>query len=454
MTSKNDPANNHPGNSPERGVKVSGAGNKSDSAEQQLRAKNMEMTPEEAEAYRLYLIEKNQRRFSKAAAVVSEITCANCGMVCQSQAKFCNRCGKGLIAAPPPPVAAAPSVTPPVQTAPPVQAARPAPPAPAAPKPARAEPVVVARPERRSNSKRYLASALAMMILAALVYAAVKTFRKPAAQVQSAAASEPAASPGASPSGSPAVDAAKPVGPNHAGLIASAKAALADGYRIDSASKSWGRIADARMLLEQIPSDAPEFPEAKSLLSEVDRREAEKEKWDNLVARELHASNLERTYAEMGKAIDISLAGEDKSVIKLDSTLMSKQIVDQMTSDLEFISSLREIGFTKAVFTGANLPTWTYDLETSELAVSGSPAKVASAPAVKKPPVPAKTSPATTPKVTRTPTRPSSERFPPRRHQPRLTEQERIEQAKERRKQEEKARKKREKELKKGKKGY
>jgi hypothetical protein len=151
-----------------------------------------------------------------------------------------------------------------------------------------------------------------MMIVAALVYAAVRTFRKPAAQTQSAVASVPESSPTASPAGSPAAETTQPLISHIGGLISSAKVALADGYRIESGSKSWGRIADARMLLEQVPTDAPEYPEAKSLLSEVERREAEKEKWDKLVARELHASNLERVYTEGGKTIEVSLAGEEK----------------------------------------------------------------------------------------------------------------------------------------------
>jgi len=66
--------------------------------------------------------------------------------------------------------------------------------------------------------------------------------------------------------------------------LSKAKKALADGYKPVGKDRSWGRVSDAKASLLLIRPADKEYPEAKKLLKEVERRELEIEKSAKAVA--------------------------------------------------------------------------------------------------------------------------------------------------------------------------
>ena len=145
--------------------------------------------------------------------------------------------------------------------------------------------------------------------------------------------------------------------------LKNAKAAMADGYAPKGKSPSWGKVKDARNYLEQIQSDAKEYPEAKKLLIEVERREAAIDAWAKSVAREYYSNELEKKYLSQGMDVKVSVSGKDNTVLKLSYVLMSRPMVYQLTNDSNVISTLRDLGFKKAIFTDGYYNTWTQDLD-------------------------------------------------------------------------------------------
>ncbi len=117
--------------------------------------------------------------------------------------------------------------------------------------------------------------------------------------------------------------------------LAEAKLALADGYKPSGKDRAWGRVKDAREYLVRVLNNTDqstkENKEAQKLLKEIERREAEIEKWAKLTARELFAQTAERNYLEKGMDVSLTLSGPDKTTIKFKYVLMSRPLVHQLT---------------------------------------------------------------------------------------------------------------------------
>ncbi|MCF6156422.1 MAG: hypothetical protein E3K36_14550 [Candidatus Brocadia sp.] len=151
-----------------------------------------------------------------------------------------------------------------------------------------------------------------------------------------------------------------------------AKQALMDGYRPDEdlAKTSWGRVYDARIHLEAIKDDSPDYAEAQRLLAEVTRREAEIERISAILThrylkkqREEVVGKLERYFVGKDMYVHVELEGEEKTILRMEYMFWSRPLVYRVVNGTGFLPTLKNIGFKKVIFDATHDYSWTYDLE-------------------------------------------------------------------------------------------
>lgn len=151
-----------------------------------------------------------------------------------------------------------------------------------------------------------------------------------------------------------------------------AKQALMDGYRPDKdpAKTSWGRVYDARIHLEAIKDDSPDYAEAQRLLAEVTRREAEIERISTILTqrylkkqREEVVGKLERYFVGKDMYVHVELEGEEETILRMEYMFWSRPLVYRVVNGTGFLPALKNIGFKKVIFDATHDYSWTYDLE-------------------------------------------------------------------------------------------
>lgn len=151
-----------------------------------------------------------------------------------------------------------------------------------------------------------------------------------------------------------------------------ARKALIDEYKPDEDpfKTSWGRVYDARIHLEAIKHDSPEYAEAQRLMEDVKRREAEIERASAVLTqgylkkqREEVVGKLERYFAGKDMYMHVQLEGEEETILRLEYIFWSRPLVYRVVNGTGFLPALKNIGFKKVVFDATHDYSWTYDLE-------------------------------------------------------------------------------------------
>jgi len=151
-----------------------------------------------------------------------------------------------------------------------------------------------------------------------------------------------------------------------------ARQALMDGYKPDEEpfKTSWGRVYDARIHLEAIKHDSPEYSEAQRLMDEVKRRESEIERVSAILTqkylkkqREEVVGKLERYFAGKDMYVHVQLDGEEETILRLEYMFWSRPLVYRVVNGTGFLPALKNIGFKKVIFDATHDYSWTYDLE-------------------------------------------------------------------------------------------
>lgn len=149
-----------------------------------------------------------------------------------------------------------------------------------------------------------------------------------------------------------------------------ARRALADGYTLDAnpVKSTWGRVRDARKHLEEIRPTCPQYKAARKLLRETLVRER---LIDNICLnianqimirqREMLARELAQYYKGRGLYVDIELSGPDKTFMKLASPVFRETTVDRIIDETNFLTYLKEAGFSKVVMSDDDENVWTYN---------------------------------------------------------------------------------------------
>lgn len=151
-----------------------------------------------------------------------------------------------------------------------------------------------------------------------------------------------------------------------------ARKALMDGYKPDEDpfKTSWGRVYDARIHLEAIKQDSPEYAEAQRLMDEVMRREAEMERASVIQTqkylkkqREEVMGKLERYFVGKDMYVHVELEGEEVTILRMEYMFWSRPLVYQVVNGTGFLPALKNLGFKKVIFDATHDYSWTYDLE-------------------------------------------------------------------------------------------
>lgn len=151
-----------------------------------------------------------------------------------------------------------------------------------------------------------------------------------------------------------------------------ARKALMDGYipDEDSLKTSWGRVYDARIHLEAIKDDSPEYAEAQRLMDELKRRETEMERIAAVLTqkhlkkqREEVAGKLERYFVSKNMYVLVQLEGAEETILRLEYLFWSRPLVYRVVNGTGFLPALKNTGFTKVIFDATHDYSWTYDLE-------------------------------------------------------------------------------------------
>lgn len=151
-----------------------------------------------------------------------------------------------------------------------------------------------------------------------------------------------------------------------------AKKALINEYK---ANENWlkfsqEKIYDARIHLEAIKRDSPEYIEAQRLMNEVKQKEAEMEKVSAILTqecmrkqREEVAGKLEKYFIGKNMYVNVQLDGEEKTILKLEYVSWSYPLIYRVINGTGFLPSLKKLGFKKVIFDATHNYSWTYDLE-------------------------------------------------------------------------------------------
>lgn len=151
-----------------------------------------------------------------------------------------------------------------------------------------------------------------------------------------------------------------------------ARKALLDGYKPNEEPTkiSWGRVYDARIHLEAIKDDSPEYAEAQRLMDELKRREAEMERISAILTqrylkkqREEVVGKLERYFVGKDMYVHVELEGDEKTVLRMEYMFWSRPLVYRVVNGTGFLPALKNTGFTKVIFDATHDYSWTYDLE-------------------------------------------------------------------------------------------
>lgn len=156
------------------------------------------------------------------------------------------------------------------------------------------------------------------------------------------------------------------------GHLVEAKKALIDEYTLNEnwLKFSQEKIYEARIHLEAIKRDSPEYVEAQRLMNEVKQKEAEMEKVSAILTqecmrkqREEVAGKLEKYFIGKSMYVDVQLDGEEKTILKLEYILWSHPLIYRVINGTGFLPSLKKLGFKKVIFDTTHNYSWIYDLE-------------------------------------------------------------------------------------------
>jgi biotin-(acetyl-CoA carboxylase) ligase len=138
----------------------------------------------------------------------------------------------------------------------------------------------------------------------------------------------------------------------------------------DPAKTRWGDIKDAKPHLLAIKQTDPEYAEAQQLLTEVKRREAAIAKLMavveaqlKLAAREQFRENAKRSFLSKGMDVNVTLGGKDKTTATFTYVLFTEATAYQAANQTDLLSSMKGIGFKRAVFADGYGKSWTYELK-------------------------------------------------------------------------------------------
>jgi hypothetical protein len=136
-----------------------------------------------------------------------------------------------------------------------------------------------------------------------------------------------------------------------------------------------------REALLAIPHSAPEYDEASRILTSYAKHDEEGRK--NMAAlmarmiaedadgRKDHANVLERKYLKNGLDIAVSVSGSKNTVLTLRYILFSRPLIYKFVTapddrrESDFLSELRQLGFTKVIFSDGHDKSWTFDLKSA-----------------------------------------------------------------------------------------
>ncbi|MCF6149798.1 MAG: hypothetical protein E3K37_14175 [Candidatus Kuenenia sp.] len=156
------------------------------------------------------------------------------------------------------------------------------------------------------------------------------------------------------------------------GHLAEARKSLAREFipNADPMNTSCLNVCDARKHLEAIHEDSCEYLEARRLMAEVERREAEIEKLSELLTCRLLkkqweelAGRLEHYFLGKNMVVYVHLEGEEEDCIVLEYMLWSRPLVYKTVNGTGFLKSLKQLGFKKVIYDATHGYSWTYNLE-------------------------------------------------------------------------------------------
>jgi len=154
-----------------------------------------------------------------------------------------------------------------------------------------------------------------------------------------------------------------------------AKKALAAGHpeEKDIKNRTYGRLEEARRHLEAIDSDADEYDEAKKLLAEVERREKDLKKYQEVMRqaesekmikkREAIVKEMDKDFLGKGFDVQMELSGDEKTVLTMDCVVFSRPLVFVFVDKSDMLQKLRDAGFAEVVFSNKKINyEWDIDL--------------------------------------------------------------------------------------------
>ena len=131
-------------------------------------------------------------------------------------------------------------------------------------------------------------------------------------------------------------------------------------------------IERTRTALQSIERVAPQYEEARRLLANLDKHEAEGKKLmeatiakaiaDDVEGRRDYANEMEKTWLKNGMDAHVSTSGSKSTTLVIRYVLVSRPLLFKLMNETPFVENAKKVGFTNIHFTNGYDVQGTYDI--------------------------------------------------------------------------------------------
>jgi hypothetical protein len=140
---------------------------------------------------------------------------------------------------------------------------------------------------------------------------------------------------------------------------------LSEARRLSQDVSGFG---EAKRHLGAIEPKHKEYAQAEAIWKTIVKKEqaiAKKQEAERTLAgirsRELAAGLMERRFLNKGMDVYVSLAGKDKTTLRIKYVLVSRPLAHQLANDGATLDSLRKVGFKKLILEDGYNESWSID---------------------------------------------------------------------------------------------
>lgn len=124
--------------------------------------------------------------------------------------------------------------------------------------------------------------------------------------------------------------------------------------------QDWEKAEDAIALVMRLRAERPAIAKAYQAADEAQRARLKVDREKSLLEKRRRAADiLETTFLDAGRDVYVKSEGKELRTLRVKYILMSRPLVYKFQQDYKTRETLRDLGFTKLIFTDGYNDTWT-----------------------------------------------------------------------------------------------